>query len=80
MPFLVTPGIRERRDGLWFCLPMDTFEKVIEELYALSVFLVILRIHTDNGVKALASAVNERSDRQLQPAKDDILFRDRERV
>ena len=24
LPFLVTPGIRERRDGLRFCLSMDT--------------------------------------------------------
>ena len=50
-------------------------QEVVEELHALSVLVVILRIHADDGMEAFASAVNERRDRQFQLAEDDILFR-----
>ena len=82
LPFLVTPGIR--RDGTITVLLINGhavfLHEVVKELHALSVLLVILRIYTDNGMKALASAMNECRDRQLQLAEDDILFRDRERI
>ena len=55
-------------------------QEVIQESHPFPVFLIVLRIHTDDSMKAFAPAVNQRGNRQFQLTEHGILLSDGQRV